>query len=113
MVLKTMSSNEVKQRWGSVMGAAGEDGTEIVVESHGSPKVAVIPYESLQELHRLRRENKRAVALQRFRELQSALEARNQDLSDEDIENLSNRFSHEFVDDLAAEAKLSFERDRT
>ncbi len=111
MVLKTMSSNEAKQRWGAVMGAAGEDGDEIIVESHGSPKVAVIPYESLRELHRLRRENRRTTALDRFRTLQNALADKNQDLSDEDVEILSNRFSHDFIDDLAAEGKLRFERD--
>jgi len=112
MVLKTMSSNEVKQRWGLVMGSAGEEGDEIVVKSHGSPKVAVIPYESLVELHKLRRDKKRALALQRFRELKNRLATKNQDLSEQDVEDLSNRFSHEFVDDLAAEGKLRFERDR-
>jgi prevent-host-death family protein len=35
---RAISSNEAKQRWGSVLSAVVEDGDEIVVESHGKPK---------------------------------------------------------------------------
>ena len=46
MVLKTMSSNELKQRWGTVMSTVDvPDDTEIV-ESHGKPRAAVISSET-------------------------------------------------------------------
>ena len=54
---------------------------------------------------------KRANALNTLRRIQANYDGRNDDLTEEQVEELANRFAHEFIDDLVAEGKISFERD--
>lgn len=112
MVLKTMSSNDVKQRWGSVMSTVGEPDDAVIVESHGKPRAAVISFERFQKLRELEEKERREGLLRRLDDLESKYDGRNDDLTDEEIQALADRFSHEFIDDLAAEGKLRFARDR-
>ena len=111
MVLKTMSSNEAKQNWGSVMSTVADSDDAVIVESHGKPKAAVISFERFQKLRELESESKRDSNLRWLREFEASYDGRNDDLSPEQIEELADRFSREFVDDLASEGKLHFEDD--
>ncbi|MGI8403903.1 MAG: type II toxin-antitoxin system Phd/YefM family antitoxin [Thermomicrobiales bacterium] len=108
---RTVSSNDAKQNWGSVIGSvsAGED--EVIVESHGKPKVVVISFEEYKSVQELREKQRRAALLERFRALSERIGNRNNDLTDQQIDELSNRFSHEFIEDLAREGKIRFEYD--
>ncbi len=54
---------------------------------------------------------RRAEALKRLHALREKVSARNQDLTEEQIEEIANRFSREIIDDMAAEGKIVFERD--
>lgn len=56
---------------------------------------------------------KRAKALDMLRRIQGSHDGRNDDLTDEEVEELANRFAVEFIDDLVAEGKLRFERDQS
>ncbi len=108
---RTISSNDAKQNWGSVIGSvsAGED--EVIVESHGKPKVVVISFEEYKSVQELREKQRRAEALAELDAISKRIGDRNKDLSEEQIEELSNRFAHEFYEDLAREGKIRFERD--
>lgn len=108
---RTVSSNEAKQHWGSMMTAAS-NGEAIIVESHGKPKAVVISPEAFEAFRDASEKQRRAEALRRFDELQHRLDSKNQDLTDEQVDELANRFSHEFIDDLAEEGKISFARDQ-
>ena len=110
---KTLSSNEAKQQWGSVMSAVSNDGTEVIIESHGKPKAVVISYDEYQGLQQLRERQRRAKALEEFRALSEHIGDRNSDLTDEEIDELADRFAHEVFEDLAREGKIRFERDIT
>lgn len=112
MVLRTMSSNEAKQRWGSVMSTVGVPDDAVIVESHGKPRAAVISFERFQKLRELEERERRERALQTLRDIEARYDGRNDDLSDEEIEELANRFSREFVDELVAEGKIVFEPDQ-
>lgn len=111
MTLKTMSSNDAKQHWGSVMNAASSPDDAVIVESHGKPKVAVISYDRFEKLQELEKQARRAWAMEQLRQLEERIGDRNKDLTDEQIEELADQFSREFVDDLAAEGKVVFECD--
>lgn len=111
MVLKTMSSNEAKQNWGSVMSTVEVPEDAVVVESHGKPKAAVISFERFEKLRELEKKDQRERALRRLREFEASYDGRNDDLSEEEIEELAERFSREFYRDLAREGKLTFERE--
>ncbi|MDQ3657014.1 MAG: type II toxin-antitoxin system Phd/YefM family antitoxin [Chloroflexota bacterium] len=111
MVLKTMSSNEVKQRWGSVMSTVDVPDDAVIVESHGKPKAAVISFERFEKLRELEKKEQRENALRTLREIEARYDGRNDDLDQEAIEALADRFSREFVDDLVTEGKVVFEHD--
>ena len=110
MTLKTMSSNEAKQQWGSVMNAASAPDDAVIVESHGKPKVAVISYDRFEKMRELEEQARRAWAMEQLRGIEERVGDRNSDLTDEQIEELADRFSREFVEDLVAEDKVVFER---
>jgi hypothetical protein len=49
--------------------------------------------------------------LKQLRALREEVRAQNQDLTQEEAEEIANRFSRELIDDMAAEGKIVFERD--
>jgi prevent-host-death family protein len=108
-MVRTLSSNEVKQRWGAVMGSVSRGEGEVIVESHGKPKVAVISYEEFERFDTLRKKQERADILRQFRELSDSLANKNSDLTPEQVDELANRFSHEFYEELAQEGKILYE----
>ncbi len=81
MVLKTMSSNEVKQRWGSVMSTVDVPEDAVIVESHGKPKAAVISFERFEKLRELERRDRLANAREQLRQLKAQIGDRNSDLT--------------------------------
>lgn len=91
---RTVSSNDAKQHWGSMMQAAS-DGEAVIVESHGRPKAVVISPEAFEQLQDARERQRRAELLRRFDTLQRRLEGRNQDLSDEQVEEIAVRIGRE------------------
>ncbi len=111
MVLKTMSSNEVKQRWGSVMSTVNVPDDAVIVESHGRPRAAVISFQRFEKLRELEKKEQRESALRTLREIEARYDGRNDDLDQEEIDALADRFSHEFVEDLVAEGKVVFAND--
>ncbi len=102
MTTRTMSSNEAKQNWGQVMAIADEPGTAIVVESHGKPRIAVIPAEDLETFRQLQANARREDALRTLREIQAAYDGRNDDLSEDEIMDLAVRAGRE-INRAAAE----------
>lgn len=92
---RTISSNEAKQRWGSLINAVVENGDEVIVESYGKPKVAVIPYEEFLEYHEDRVRRRRKEALARLRELEKQQTDRNTDLTEEEIERIAIQVGRE------------------
>jgi prevent-host-death family protein len=109
---RTISSNQAKQRWGAVISSVSEQGDEVIVESHGKPKVAVISYEEFERFNELRKKQQREELMERLRVLEAKQLARNNELTDEQVEVLADRAAHEAFDDLAEERKLTFKRDR-
>jgi prevent-host-death family protein len=108
---RTVSANEAKQHWGAMMQAVA-DGEDVVVESHGKPKAVVISPEAFDELRRARERLRRDEAIAWLREFEASYDGRNDDLTDEQIEELADRAAHEIFEELAVEGKLVFERDQ-
>jgi prevent-host-death family protein len=111
MVTRTMSSNEAKQNWGQVMAIADEPGTAIVVESHGKPRVAIIPVEDLETFRQLQQAARREQAMRALREIEAAYDGRNDDLTEEEINDLAVRAIREVREELATERRLPINRD--
>ncbi len=95
MTLKTISSNEAKQQWGSVMNAASAPDDAVIVESHGKPKVAVISYDRFEKMRELEEQARRAWALQQLRLIEERVGDRNSGLTDEQIEAMAVKAGRE------------------
>lgn len=109
---KAVSANEAKNRLGSLLGYVSEQGDEVIVESHGKPKAVIMSIAAYEEVQALREQKRRAEALSQLRALRADVRTRNQDLTEEHATALADRFSHDLIDDLATEGKVTFERDR-
>ncbi len=109
---KAVSTNEAKTNLSALLGYVSEQDDEVIVESHGKPRGVLMSFAAYQEVQALREQKRRADILDRLRGLQERLSAHNQDLTADQAMVLADRFSHDLIDDLAAEGKVVFERDR-
>lgn len=109
MTTRTMSSNEAKQNWGQVMAIADEPGAAIVVESHGKPRVAIIPVDDLEAFRKLQREARREEGLRMLREIQAAYDGRNDDLTEDEVNDLAVRAGRE-INQAVAERRAALYR---
>lgn len=112
MVTKTMSSNEAKQRWGTLIKSARDANDAVIVESHGTPVVAVIPYDEFAEYRKFKEAQRRQELLKRLDQFEAKYGGRNNDLSEREIEDLSVQIGKE-INRRAAERHAARIADRT
>jgi prevent-host-death family protein len=108
---KTISSNDAKQRWGTLIADVADQGEEVIVASHGKPRVVVMSVAAYEEVQTLREQKRRADALERLHQLHERVEARNQDLDEEEAIEFAVKLGRELIDDMAARGDITFERD--
>jgi prevent-host-death family protein len=109
---KTFPASEVKNRFGAIVGKVqtGEY-TEVIVENHGEPVAAIVPVTELEALRAVREQEKRQKALATLRQAREEVQARIKGkLTQKEVDEIANRFSHELVEDLEKEGKVRFER---
>jgi len=95
MVLKTMSSNEAKQKWGEVMRTAESPQGAVIVESHGKPKVAVISIDRFDALLRAEAASRKEADLDWLRKFEQIHGDTSTEFSNEEIDELSIRLGRE------------------
>lgn len=108
---KAVSANEAKQKLGFLLGWVTENHDEVIVESHGKPKAVIMAYAEYETFQHVKEQARRREVLQRLRTVKARVSARNRDLTEEQAMGLADRFTRDVIDELAAEGKLSFERD--
>jgi prevent-host-death family protein len=106
---RIVSATEMKNRFGSLADWAVECQDDVIVESRGTPKVALISMEEYERLRRWREKARRRELLERFRALREEIGERNQDLTGEDTDRLAERFGREMVEEMIEEGKISYE----
>jgi prevent-host-death family protein len=106
---KTISASKAKNQFGSIIRWVIKQGDEVVVESHGEPRIVIMPFAEYDEFRRLREEARRKEALIRLKALGEKIRARNRDLTPEEGDRLAGQFSKEFVQEMVEEGKIQFE----
>lgn len=106
---KTVSVSEAKNQLSAVMDWAVENSDEVVIESRGEPKVAILSYEEYQEFLALREQARRREALRQLEELAERMQVRNADLSAEEVEQLADEITSETMRRMEAEGKIKFQ----
>lgn len=110
-IRRTVSLDEVKRDPARLIAlVTNEPGTTVVIESEGTPRVAMV---SIAELDALRQAARRESGLQTIREIQARYDGRNDDLTDDEIMELAVRAGDEYFDDLTRGGKISFEPDES
>lgn len=108
---KTISATEAKAKLSSVMDWAAKNRDEVIVESHGRPKAVIISIEAYEQLEEHREQARRQAALAELQQLAATIQARNQDLTGEEADELADRFTREIIEEMIDEGKKSYQRD--
>ena len=105
---RTVSATEMKNRFGSLADWTIEAQDDIIVETRGTPKVAVISFEEYQKLRDCREEVRRRELLARFKALREEIRSRNRDLTEKEAEALAARFGQEMVEKMIEDGTISY-----
>lgn len=104
----TVTASEAKNRLGSLLEYVQCNQDDVIVESHGRPKAAIIPYPEYENLIVQREQIRRLEALSRLDQLRQQVQARNQDLTEDQASALADRFTREAVKELVEEDRIRY-----
>lgn len=110
---RTLSISETKRNLSAVVREVASGGEAITIENHGRPQAVLLAAGEYERLLVAADKARRLQALNDLRAVADRVSARNTDLTEEQIEELTSRAVHEVIDDMAREGKLIFERDLT
>ncbi len=105
---KVVSTKEAKDKLSALIGWVREHEDEVIVERRGEPAAVIISFAEYGRLEAARERQRRAEVLERMSRLRTEVRARNRDLSQEQADELAERFSRELVEDLVREGKVGF-----
>lgn len=106
---KTVSVSEAKNQLSAMMRWAKENTAAVIVESRGEPEAVILSYAEYQELVALREQERRREALRKLEELAEEIWARNADLTDDEVEELSEEISQETIQRMISEGKVRYQ----
>ena len=106
---KTVSVSEAKNQLSAMMDWAVESGEQVVIESRGEPKVAILSYAEYQKFLVLKEQERRREALRQLEILAEQIWAQSADLGDEEAEQLAEEISQETVQRMIKEGKVRFQ----
>lgn len=101
-MVRTISATEAKVNFGSVTRQVVDSDEPVIVESHGQPRVAIVPVQQLDRLAELEEQERRRVWLERARALRARVREKNQDLTDEQAEQIADEIVRDAVDAIYA-----------
>lgn len=105
---KTISVSEAKNKLSAMLDWTVENREEIIVESRGQPKAVILAYEEYEAVAELREKLRRQAVWERMQELAAAVQARNQDLSPEEADQVADAITRETINRMVNEGKVSF-----
>ena len=108
---KTLPASEVKNNFGAIVNQVRSGNyIEVIVENRGEPVAAIVSVGELQAVRKIRERERQKDALALLRKSRAQVQARVKGrLTDKEADELANRFSREFVEDLEKEGKIKFE----
>lgn len=106
---RTVTTTEAKAKLSELLGWVREQREAVIVENRGEPRAVILSFDEFEAFRELKERQRRREAVERLRRLRDQVRARNQDLTDEGAEEIAERFSREFVEDLVREGKVRFQ----
>jgi len=105
---RTVSATEAKVRLGSIIDWAVNHEDDVIIEMRGRPKAVILRFEEYERVQQLREMARRQKALERLEALAERVGARNQDLTQEEADELADRFSREVIEEMIDEGKVRY-----
>jgi prevent-host-death family protein len=103
-MVRTISATEAKVKFGAVTQQVIDDGEPVIVESHGQPRVAIVPVAQLERLAELEEQERRRLWLERARALRAKVRENNRDLPADQAAQIADDIVREAVDALYEKA---------
>lgn len=100
----TMTAQEAKEHLDALMDRASEGFDDVIVERDGEPRAVIVSFSDFQAMVELRAA-RREQAVADLRRISEEVSSRNQDLTDDQIEELANRASREATDSIISKLK--------
>jgi len=85
-----------------------ENDDAIIVESRGTPTVAIIPFAEYENVEQARLQARRREALAKLERLRDEVSTRNSDLTEEQADELAGRIRHATVDRMVKAGRVQF-----
>lgn len=113
-MLKKVSTTEAKGNLGALINWTRKNREGVIIERRGQPEAVLISMEAYQKMcaleEREREEKERREALiAEFDALAEQVEARNQDLTPEEVGRIADEISRETIDRMIAEGKIKYQ----
>ncbi|NLD74134.1 MAG: type II toxin-antitoxin system Phd/YefM family antitoxin [Chloroflexi bacterium] len=106
---RTVTASEAKSAFGALADWAVETKDDIVIESHGKPKVVIVAYEEYKRLAALREQALREEALAELEAIRESVQSRLRDITEEEAEKTADRMTRRAVQRLIAEGKVRYD----
>ncbi|MFZ1755873.1 MAG: type II toxin-antitoxin system Phd/YefM family antitoxin [Caldilineaceae bacterium] len=106
---KIVTATDAKTNFGAMLDWTVTEQDQIIVQSHGQPKAAILNYAAYTRYVEMTEKERRQQALKDLEALRERVRARNQDLTDEQAMELAARFTRDVVNDMIAEGKIKYE----
>ena len=107
-MVRTISATEAKVNFGSVTRQVVDSDEPVIVESHGQPTVAIVPVDQLDRLQELEAQERQRIALERIRQLQIEVSARNEDLTEEQADAIADEVVRSAVNALVEKGIIRY-----
>lgn len=107
---RTVSTTEAKAKLSSIIEWAVKNRDSVIVESRGKPRVVIIPVEEYEQLEVLKEEKRREEALARLQRIAEEVQAKNQDLTEEEADQIADEITRETIERMTAEGKVTFKK---
>lgn len=103
-----ISTSEAKAKLSSFVQEVATNREEIIIQKRGAPQAVLIPYAAYEQFNVWREQVRRQQALDELQRLADTINARNQDISVIEADELADRFTREVIAEMIAEGKVEY-----
>jgi prevent-host-death family protein len=107
-MLKKVSATEAKVNLGALINWARKNKEGVIIERRGQPEAVLLSYEAYQDIQAQENERRKA-ALAELESLAMRAQARNQDLTPEEVDEIAGEISRETIERMIAEGKIKYQ----
>ena len=107
---RAVSTAEAKNKLPALIAWVREHEDAVVVENRGKPSAVLVSYTEYEAMQGLKERQRRQEAVEQLRRLRDQVSARNQDLTDEQVESIAEQTSRDVMQGLIDKGKVRFQQ---